>query len=58
VPNARALAELRQQLSPEQWSLLLKAGLCVACQLALREADFLAVDLEEDYGRPFPEEIR
>lgn len=71
MADARYLHLLRQQLTPQQWRLLLKAGLCIGCQLALKEVSReaeedaedvedqlaeLADEVEEDYGRPFPEE--
>jgi len=58
--DADAVRDLRTSLSPAQWRLLLKVGLCIGCELALRQGDRsqLLEDDEEDYGRPFPEETR
>lgn len=56
--DADALDELRQELTSHQWRLLLKLGLCLGCQLALRQAVGADEDIEEfDYGAPFPEEL-
>ena len=72
MADARVLHLLRQQLTPQQWRLLLKAGLCIGCELALKEVTREAQEdeedlaeladnseddgFEEDYGRAFPEE--
>jgi len=64
VLDADAVDELKAELTREQWQLLLKIGLCVGCDLALRRAARGRVyrvqdadDGEEfDYGMPFPEE--
>ena len=57
MPDVSVLRALHEQLTPQQWKLLLKAGLCLGCQLALSSAANIGPDdAEEDYGRPFPEE--
>jgi len=60
VLDDSAVEQLRSELTPHQWRLLLKLGLCIGCEVALREAapfHSAASSFEEfDYGAPFPEE--
>lgn len=61
--DADAVDELRAEISPRAWRLLLKLGLCIGCEVALKEAmannlgrPYGDYDELEDDGDPFPEE--
>ena len=51
--------ELKSELSPHQWRLLLRLGLCLGCQLAMRNEllkGWESDPFQLDPGRPFFDE--